>query len=697
MTALPLAIALTLSMLLAAPVSAQSANLDNTALGSIEAPQSTERYAVNFVNVEMQEFIRSIAQTLQLDVTIDPRVRGTVNVTSRAPVSRDELYQLMADELRLSGFTALRQGDGRLRVIPEQIARTQPVPVGIESTEGNEIATEIIETRHLDAQALATVLEPLIDPQVGALTPYPGGRALVVTDYRDNLVRLRRVAGDLDHQQAAETDVFTLQHADAESLAGTLQSVVESEGDPRLRVAAAPRGNALVIMGNHQQRQRLSQLIAGLDTPQQGNNGTEVIYLNHADAASVAEVLGGIGGTGHASATSTPGLEAVSAESEGGNPPSHAISTQRGQNGSTVAVHPATNAIVLSGSADTLEAYRHIIQRLDIPRAQVAVEAIIAEITESRSQELGVQWLFQGSNGALASSSFGSPGINTVAEAQAAGDDTLLGALLSQFSGITAGVARLNGSGTDFAVLLNALQNDAETNLLSTPSLTTLDNTEASILVGQEVPFVTGSTTVDNTNPFQTIQREDVGIKLNILPTISADDSIRLRIVQEVSSIDESIEASDVVTNKREIETTVLTQDGGIIVLGGLISDQGANGEQKVPVLGDIPVVGNLFRYSRDSNEKRNLMVFIRARVLRDSGPLHSVTADRYAQMRSLQQSAQLPSGQVLPPLPQQASQSPSPQPGASQPTTQTVHNAEAAAIQALYPSGRERLGSLAQ
>lgn len=692
MTELPRAIALVLGMLLATSVNARNISLDSTTLGSIEAPQSTERYAVNFVDVEMQEFIRSIAQTLQLDVTIDPRVRGTVNVTSHAPVSRDELYQLMIDELRLSGFTALRQADGRLRVIPEQIARTQPVPVGIESTEGNEIATEIIETRHLDAQALATILEPLIDPQVGALTPYPGGRALVVTDYRDNLVRLRRVARDLDQQQAAETDVVTLQHADAESLAGTLQSVVESEGDPRLQVTAAPRGNALVIRGDRQQRQRLSQLIAGLDTPQQGSNGTEVIYLNHADAASVAEVLGGIGDTGHASATSTPGPEAVSSRAEGGSTSTHAVSTQRGQNGSTVSVHSATNAIVLSGSADTLAAYRHIIQRLDIPRAQVAVEAIIAEISESRSEELGVQWLFQGSNGALASSSFGNPGINAAVAAHASGDDTLLGSLISQLSGITTGVAKLDGSGANFAVLLNALQNDSETNLLSTPSLTTLDNTEASILVGQEVPFITGSTTADNTNPFQTIQRKDVGIKLNILPTISADDSIRLRIIQEVSSIDESIEASDVVTNKREIETTVLTQDGGIIVLGGLISDQGSNGEQKVPVLGDIPLIGNLFRYSRDSNEKRNLMVFIRARVLRDSGPLHSVTADRYAQMRSLQQDAQLPPEQMLPPLPRQSSPF-----STDLPTPQPAHNAESAMIQALYPSGRERLGSLAQ
>ncbi|WP_275286140.1 type II secretion system secretin GspD [Halomonas elongata] len=654
-------------------------------------------YGVSFKDVSVAEFAAGVGDITGTDFVIDPRVRGTLSVESPRPVTAEELYGLLQDTMQNHGYATVRLPDDRVRIVPEQVARTQPLPVGLDDAQGNEIATDVLHTENLEASELAGILEPLIDANVGTLTPNPGSHSVVVTDWRANLGRLKRLTERLDGYRQADTEVFPVIHANAKHLVQTLNDALGEDGSSATVVADA-RANAVVAFGTQAQRRQVSTLIERLDAPQDHDTTTAVIPLSHADAADVAKVLGNLANSAtgsRASPTRSASEGADSAEGQASAQTLPATSSGNGLDGVAFAVHPSSNALVLSGPPSALGGYRELVSRLDTRRAQVAVEAIIAEITESRAKELGVQWLFGDISGegtvpagGVNFSSSSSPGINQIAAAAASQDTSALGSLLGNLNGITTGVGQLSSGGVSFAMLLNALRSDTQTNLLSTPSLTTLDNEEASILVGQEVPFVTGSTTVDNSNPFQTIQREDVGVKLNIRPTIGADGSIRLEIVQEVSSIDEGVEASDVVTNKREIETTVLTQNGGIIVLGGLISDENANAEQKVPLLGDIPGVGRLFRYDRDTQDKRNLMVFIRARVLRDAPQTQQMARQRYTRMRQHMLKADVPSDRALPELP-------------SAPTSPTASVSEASAsgngLQALYPSARSRLGSLAQ
>ncbi|MBW5799956.1 type II secretion system secretin GspD [Halomonas elongata] len=659
-------------------------------------------YGVSFKEVSVAEFAAGVSDITGTDFVIDPRVRGTLSVESPKPVTADELYGLFQDTLQNHGYATVRLPDNRVRIVPEQVARTQPLPVGLDDAQGNEIATEVLHTENLAAAELAGILEPLIDANVGTLTPNPGSNSVVVTDWKANLGRLKRLTERLDGYRQADTEVFPVTHANAKRLVQTLKDVLSDDGSTATVVADA-RANAVVAFGTPSQRRQVSTLIARLDAPQDHDTTTAVIPLSHADAADVAKVLGDLANSvsGARAVPTRSGSDGADAtESQAGSQSLAATSSGSGLDGVAFAVHPSTNALVLSGPPSALEGYRELVSRLDMRRAQVAVEAIIAEITESRAKELGVQWLFGDISGegtvpagGVNFPSASTPGINQIAAAAASQDASALGSLLGNLNGVTAGVGRLSSGGVSFAMLLNALRSDTQTNLLSTPSLTTLDNAEASILVGQEVPFVTGSTTVDNTNPFQTIQREDVGVKLNIRPTIGADNSIRLEIVQEVSSIDEGVKASDVVTNKREIETTVLTQDGGIIVLGGLISDENANAEQKVPLLGDIPGVGRLFRYDRDTQDKRNLMVFIRARVLRDAPQTQQMAHQQYTRMRQHMLKADLPGDQTLPELPSASATSASGMSGTSVSGTSASGNS----LQALYPSARSRLGSLAQ
>lgn len=652
------------------------ATLASTALAQPALPETgADRYDVDFRNVSIGEFIESIGRITQRRFVVDPRVQGTISLTSQRSLDAEELYRVFQDELQVNGFATVPLPDGQVRVVPDELARTQPLPLLDEARDGHTIATTVIETRQLDAATLATILEPLVDARTGTITPYPESRLVVITDWQDNLERLTRLARLIDSRQEARAEIIPLRHARPEDLSETLDGILQSGGAGNARVIAAPNAGALVVFGDRSDRQRAKALAEGLDTPVERHARTRVVYLNHAAAEEVMAVLeslranGVVPDTAPAIAPESPAGRALPA----GRPSASAADV-------ALAVHPSTNALILSGPPEQLEAYLSIVAQLDIRRAQVAVEAIIAEITESRARQLGMQWLFadtgSGSTvpvGGINFATSSSTGITELAAAGAAGDTSTLGGLLGGINGITTGVGRLDSGGVSFAALLNALQSDAETNLLSTPSLMTLDNAEAYILVGQEVPFVTGSTTVDNTNPFQTIQREDVGIKLRIRPQISADNTIRLSITQEVSSIASNVSASDVVTNKREIETAVTARDGGIVVLGGLISNQGRNSRQQVPLLGDIPLVGNLFRYSDRASEKQNLMVFIRARVVRDDQALDAASAEKYRFMRAQQLLHQLDEEQTLPPW-EEASLS----------------------LNSLYPSARGRLGELA-
>ncbi|KWW15284.1 type II secretion system protein GspD [Pseudomonas putida] len=528
----------------------------------------TPMYEVNFVDTELGEFIDSVSRITGTTFIVDPRVKGKVTVRTVDLHDADAIYDIFLAQLRAQGYATVDLPNGSVKIVPDQAARLEPVPVeaGGQQGEGSDsVATRVFNVRNAASEQVLGILKPLIDPRVGVITPYPAAHQLVVTDWRSNLDRIASLLRQLDRPQEAP-----------------------------------------------------------------GNGSTQVIYLRHANAGEVVKVLRGLSQEGMAPAEGT-------GEGEGKDRP---VMAAAGGPGIRLEYEEGTNAVVMVGPDSELAAYRAIVEQLDIRRAQVVVEAIIAEVSDSSAQELGVQWLFADEKFGAGIVNFGSNGVNiaNIAGAAASGDNEALGDLLSATTGATAGIGHFGG-GFNFAMLVNALKGKSGFNLLSTPTLLTLDNAEASILVGQEVPFVTGSVTQNNANPYQTIERKEVGVKLRIKPQINIDNSVRLDIVQEVSSIAESSAASDVITNKREIKTKVMVEDNGLVILGGLISDELSTSNQRVPLLGDIPYLGRLFRSDATRNTKQNLMVFIRPRILRDGPSLAGLSEEKY---RTLQQTTPL-------------------------------------------------------
>jgi len=528
----------------------------------------TPMYEVNFVDTELGEFIDSVSRITGTTFIVDPRVKGKVTVRTVDLHDADAIYDIFLAQLRAQGYATVDLPNGSVKIVPDQAARLEPVPVepaGQQGAGSDSVATRVFDLRNAATEQVVGILKPLVDPRVGVITPYPAAHQLVVTDWRSNL-------------------------------------------------------------------ERIASLLRQLDRPSEavGSASTQVMYLRHANASEVVKVLRGLSQEGMAPAQST-------GEGESKEPP---VTAAASSSGIRLEYEEGTNAVVMVGPDSELAAYRAIVEQLDIRRAQVVVEAIIAEVSDSSAQELGVQWLFADEKFGAGVVNFGSNGVNiaNIAGAAASEDSEALGKLLSATTGATAGIGHFGG-GFNFAMLVNALKGKSGFNLLSTPTLLTLDNAEASILVGQEVPFVTGSVTQNNANPYQTIERKEVGVKLRIKPQINIDNSVRLDIVQEVSSIADSSAASDVITNKREIKTKVMVEDNGLVILGGLISDELSTSNQRVPLLGDIPYLGRLFRSDASKNTKQNLMVFIRPRILRDGPSLAGLSENKY---RTLQQTTPL-------------------------------------------------------
>ncbi|MGY3300477.1 general secretion pathway protein D [Pseudomonas sp. TE6288] len=596
------------------------------------ADDGTPLYEVNFVDTELGEFIDSVSRITGTTFIVDPRVQGKVTVRTVDRHDADAIYDIFLAQLRAQGFAAVDLPNGSVKIVPDQAARLEPVPVETagKKAEGSDgVATRVFNVRNAASEQMLGILKPLIDPRVGVITPYPAANLLVVTDWRSNLERIDSLLRQLDQVSDEPLQVMPLKHASAADTAGLVTRLLAREqGADSAQVVADPRSNALLVRGSADSRERVRALLVQLDRPSDSlrSSNTQVIYLRHANAAEVVKVLRGLSQAGTVPA----------AEGEGKDAPVPAAS----DSGIRLEYEEGTNAVVMVGPDSELAAYRSIVEKLDIRRAQVVVEAIIAEVSDSSAQELGVQWLFADEKFGAGIVNFGGNGVNiaSIAGAASSGDNEKLGKLLSATTGATAGIGHIGG-GFNFAMLVNALKGKSGFNLLSTPTLLTLDNAEASILVGQEVPFVTGSVTQNNANPYQTIERKEVGVKLRIKPQISIDDSVRLDIVQEVSSIADSSAASDVITNKREIKTKVMVEDNGLVILGGLISDELATSNQRVPLLGDIPYLGRLFRSDASKNTKQNLMVFIRPRILRDGESLAGLSQQKY---QSLQQNTPL-------------------------------------------------------
>ncbi|WP_416196999.1 type II secretion system secretin GspD [Pseudomonas sp. Teo4] len=590
----------------------------------------TPLYEVNFVDTELGEFIDSVSRITGTTFIVDPRVKGKVTVRTVDRHDADAIYDIFLAQLRAQGYAAVDLPNGSVKIVPDQAARLEPVPVepaGKQGEGSDGVATRVFNVRNAASEQMLGILKPLIDPRVGVITPYPAANLLVVTDWRSNLERIDSLLRQLDQVSDEPLQVMPLQHASAADTAQLLTRLLAREqGGDSTQVVADPRSNALLVRGS---TDRVRALLKQLDRPSdnQHSSNTQVIYLRHANAGEVVKVLRGLSQEG-----GVPG----EGEGEGKDKPMVPAS----DSGIRLESEEGTNAVVMVGPDSELAAYRNIVEQLDIRRAQVVVEAIIAEVSDSRAQELGVQWLFADEKFGAGIVNFGSNGVNiaNIAGAAASGDSEALGDLLSATTGATAGIGHIGG-GFNFAMLINALKGKSGFNLLSTPTLLTLDNAEASILVGQEVPFVTGSVTQNNANPYQTIERKEVGVKLRIKPQINIDNSVRLDIVQEVSSLTDSTAASDVITNKREIKTKVMVEDNGLVILGGLISDELSTTDQRVPLLGDIPGLGRLFRSDTSKNTKQNLMVFIRPRILRDAPSLAGLSEDKY---RTLQQTTPL-------------------------------------------------------
>lgn len=600
---------------------------------SASAEDEQPLYEVNFIDTELTEFIESVSRITSTTFIVDPRVKGKVTVRSIEMLGSEEIYDIFLAQLRAQGFAAVDLPNGSVKIVPDQVARLEPVPVESSRQDGagnDGMATRVFSVRNAASEQMLNILKPLIDPRVGVITPYPSANLLVITDWRSNLDRIDSLLLQLDQVSQEPLEVLALKNASANDTAQLITRLLAREqGADSAQVIADPRSNALLVRGSADSRERVRTLLKQLDQPQDSlrSSNTVVIYLRHANAAEVVKVLRGL------SQNTPAGAPAGEGESK---------SLPVNSSGIRMEYEEGTNAVVMIGPDSEIAAYRAIVDQLDIRRAQVVVEAIIAEISDTRAQELGVQWMFMGDKIGGGAINFPGSGasVTGVAAAVANNDIAGLGKLLADVPGMTAGIGNLSGGGLNFMALLNALKSESGFNLLSTPTLLTLDNAEASILVGQEVPFVTGSVTVDNANPYQTIERKEVGIKLRIKPQINIDNTVRLDIVQEVSSIADNTSASDVITNKREIRTKVMVEDNGLVILGGLIGEESRSGDHRVPWLGDLPVIGRLFRSTSGERTKQNLMVFIRPRIMRDGETLAQLSSEKYRNLKAHSQLA---------------------------------------------------------
>ena len=598
-------------------------------------------FTVNLKDTDIQEFIEFVADVTETTIVVDPSVKGKVKVISSKPVSKAELYDLFLSILDVHGYTAVRSG-AVVRVIPNKNARSAPVDV-ISGTSviNDEYVTQVIRLENVSAAKLIPVLRPLV-PQQAHMAAYAPSNAIIISDIRANINRMEEIIARMDQSAVKETEIIKLKYGVATDVVEMLKTLEKSragegaDANDEATLVADKRTNSVVVTADELSIERIKGLIDYLDIPLEQSGNVRVMYLEYADATEVAEVLTRV----------MQNLSRLDDEATGRNRSASASK-------STIEADAGTNSLIITADTDEMAALEAVIARLDIRRAQVLVEAIIVEMEIVEGRELGLQWLFandSGLYGSNISTSAAQQGRNaTIAQAiipeDSASEDIgvrdLAGAL-SQVPGTTFGWGVVD-QGLTMTTILNALESQGNANILSTPSLLTLDNEEAFITVGQQVPFVTGSYTNTGAangvaNPFQTIQRENVGVTLQVTPQINEGDSVVMDIVQEVSSISQQVlSASDVITNERKIETKVLAKDGDIVVLGGLVKDDIQDSQQGVPLLSDIPVLGRLFRSDVVSVTKSNLLVFIRSTIIRDDADLAGATAEKYRYIREQQ------------------------------------------------------------
>jgi len=614
-------------------------------------------FTLNLKNADIHSLIQTVSRQSGRNFVVDPRVKARVTVISSEPLNSDELYETFLSVLQVHGYAAVPQGD-LIKIVPDVNAKQGPVPAYTDDqSASDQLVTRVIKVENVPAAQLVPILRPLV-PQQGHLAAYAATNTLIVTDRASNIGRLSTIIEGIDRPDNEEVGIIKLQHASASEIIRILQSLQNRGaqiGTPgQVRFAADERTNSILLSGDQAARARMRGIIANLDTPVESGGNTRVVYLRYANAADLLAILTGVS-AGQA-AIGLSGGEDGEGDSAGdvalpssvdanGVPipqpevPTASLVPRVGEDSTRpnvdIQADEDTNALIITAPPDEMRSILSVIEQLDIRRAQVLVEAIIAELSANNSSQLGVNFAVDGTgeNRPGAYTNLGGATQDLAALALSEGTSGLA-------NGLSLALGRFGSGGVDFGFLLSAIASDSDNNILSTPTLVTLDNQEAEIVVGQNVPFVTGrQLSSANNNPFQTIERQDIGISLKVTPQINEGDNIKMEIEQEVSDVANTAVtgASDIITNTRSIKTTVLVEDRQTLVLGGLIDDQVNDTRDKVPFLGDIPLLGSLFRYRTTSKRKRNLMVFLHPTILRDPETADYYSRSKYDDARSAQ------------------------------------------------------------
>jgi general secretion pathway protein D len=646
------------------------------AQGTTGQTAKNETVMLNFVNADIDAVVRAIGQFTNHTFVVDPRVKGTLSLITERPVTRAQAYEQLLTALRLQGFTIVQTGNVA-RVVPEADAKLQGGAVVSPSSSaprGDQLITQVFRLRYESATAMVPILRPLIAPN-NTISAYPQNNTLVITDYADNLRRIQRIIESIDTPDTSNVEIVPIKHGLAMEIATVVNRVLDEgaraagqaiDAGQRTSVLAEPRTNSLILRAPSPARLLLAKsLIEQLDQPALTPGNINVVYLRNAEATKLAPLLRAIigsdptfvpqattsglsqptGGT-----TGGPGLTAGQTGSAGGTAPGIPAIASGGSQASgglagMIQADAATNSLIITAPDPLYRNIRAIVDKLDVRRAQVVIESLIAEVSAEKAAEFGIQWqalngINESGTNVIGGTNFGGPGQNIIGVAQNIGS---AGQGLN--IGIVKGTINIPGVGEilNLGFLARALETNADANILSTPTIQTLDNEEAKFLVGQNIPLITGSYaatgaggTAAGVNPFQTFERRDIGLQLRVKPQISEGGVVRLAIYQELSSIQNTLTAAQggIITNKRSFESTVLVEDGNIVVLGGLIEDKTDNSRSQVPVLGSIPLIGELFKYESRKRTKTNLLVFLRPYVVRTEASSSALAMDRYDYIR---------------------------------------------------------------
>ena len=609
----------------------------------LSAQVLADEITLNLKDADIRALISTVSKFTGKNFIIDPRVKAKITVISAETLTPEEVYEVFLSILQVHGYAAVPTGSV-IKIVPEVNAKQGPLPMSAttKGRAGDELITKVISLDHVPAAQLVPILRPLV-PQQGHLAAYNPTNTLIITDHAGNIQRLMRIIAGVDKIESDELEVIPLKHASAPELVRIVNSLYPQAAKDqanKINLAADERTNSILMSGERAIRLKIRTTIIQLDTPlDDGGGNTHVIYLRYAKAENMLEILTGLqekqakktttGARGKtATTTATRQVAGASFVSET----------------AIIQADEETNALIITADPNTLLTLKSVIRQLDIRRAQVHIEAIIAEISTNKDKEVGVGAVVDGTDSSESTFPVGISnlvGLGDLIAAAAGSEEAALGVLSSLGSGLTLGVGAETSSGVRYGLILKALQTDSAANILSTPSIVTLDNEEAEIIVAQNLPFITGQFTgagsVNPQNPFQTIERQDVGLTLKVTPQVNEGDTIKLDLEQEVSDVVTITENSGPVTRKRSIKTSVLVDDGGILVLGGLIEEIVDDTQSKVPLLGDIPVLGWLFTSRASTKRKQNLMVFLKPSILRDFTDAAFITNEKYNYLRAEQ------------------------------------------------------------